>query len=620
KVEFGFGSSWEFSGNASAEGGKSNSKQVNEQAGLFAEEGGYHISADNVHLKGGVIASTNAKNSELTTNKLTFENINNSANYGATSGAISGGYSQSGTSVNPSLPMHEQGEDSTTTKATLTEGKITLNKDSQPTETTAAALGINTDLSQANKQVEQPKDVNRLLKEQKEISANVGHIATAASNFSNQQAKEAEAEKRKAGEELAKAKASGDVAKIDEKQSAYNEASIKAEAWGEGGSNRRKVDATVAVVGAILAGKTTAQVAVAAVSPELNAQIHEITKDSKTANLFAHAALSAAEFYVAGLDPASGALVGVMGEGSAMLLAEKVFNKQPSELTAEEKGLLKAASQLAGAIAGGVASNSTATAVEGMATAKRAVENNFLSQKEWEELERLSKKKVLTYNEALRVVYLTKKDVNSDKLLSQYQAQFNGGKALSDIETATLLKWVAEYGSRADQTVLLHTPVNAPQIRPDYSDLITKSKKIVSYGNTFESRQAESLKVGLETVAGLGVNNAIINTTGKLGTAILNSDKVAKITHSALVVNSGLNNAGKALVNVAQRYPLTTELSVTGIVNTGYQLSQDRPYNPYDLLQAGFSTALTRNKSLDKQLSINVMLSTLNTENSSDYG
>lgn len=40
KVEFGFGTAWEFSGNASATSGKANSKQVTEQSGLFAGEGG----------------------------------------------------------------------------------------------------------------------------------------------------------------------------------------------------------------------------------------------------------------------------------------------------------------------------------------------------------------------------------------------------------------------------------------------------------------------------------------------------------------------------------------------------------------------------------------------------
>ncbi|MBF0785085.1 hypothetical protein IR120_06345 [Muribacter muris] len=40
----------------------------------------------------------------------------------------------------------------------------------------------------------------------------------------------------------------------------------------------------MAVLGAILSGKTTAETAVAGLSPELNAQIHTLTKDNKAAN------------------------------------------------------------------------------------------------------------------------------------------------------------------------------------------------------------------------------------------------------------------------------------------------------------------------------------------------
>ena len=40
--------------------------------------------------------------------------------------------------------MNESDSDNSVTRATLTEGKITLNKDTAPTQTTAQALGINT--------------------------------------------------------------------------------------------------------------------------------------------------------------------------------------------------------------------------------------------------------------------------------------------------------------------------------------------------------------------------------------------------------------------------------------------------------------------------------------------
>ncbi|TEW28820.1 filamentous hemagglutinin N-terminal domain-containing protein, partial [Histophilus somni] len=76
-VDVSFGNAWSVSGFASGEKGKSSYKQVNEQAGLIAGKGGYHIEANNIHLKGGTIASTTPNNSELQTNRLTFNDIRN---------------------------------------------------------------------------------------------------------------------------------------------------------------------------------------------------------------------------------------------------------------------------------------------------------------------------------------------------------------------------------------------------------------------------------------------------------------------------------------------------------------------------------------------------------------
>ncbi|MFD1806403.1 hemagglutinin repeat-containing protein, partial [Pasteurella oralis] len=58
-AEISFGNAWSVNGNLSAERGKSNYKQVRELSGIIAEEGGYHVTAENVHLRGAVIASTN---------------------------------------------------------------------------------------------------------------------------------------------------------------------------------------------------------------------------------------------------------------------------------------------------------------------------------------------------------------------------------------------------------------------------------------------------------------------------------------------------------------------------------------------------------------------------------
>ena len=95
EVEFGFGNNWSVSGYGNVSKGTTHRKQVNEQAGIFAEDGGYHIDAQNVHLKGGAIASTNAQNSLLQTNTLTFEDIQNESSSKATSASISGSIKES---------------------------------------------------------------------------------------------------------------------------------------------------------------------------------------------------------------------------------------------------------------------------------------------------------------------------------------------------------------------------------------------------------------------------------------------------------------------------------------------------------------------------------------------
>lgn len=104
--------------------------------------------------------------------------------------------------------MYEGGSDNTVTRTTITNGTINLNKDTAPTETSAEALGINTDLSKANKQVEAPKDIGRLLNEQKAIQKEAEHINAAANTYvarQQKEAKQAEAQARKEAEEAGKA-------------------------------------------------------------------------------------------------------------------------------------------------------------------------------------------------------------------------------------------------------------------------------------------------------------------------------------------------------------------------------------------------------------------------------
>ena len=143
----------------------------------------------------------------------------------------------------------------------------------------------------------------------------------------------------------------------------------------------------------------TAGSLVALASPYLNKTIHEMTagdtaKD-KAANLMAHALLSAVEFQVTGKDPLTGAVAGVTGEATAEIIA-RAYGKPVSELTANEKENISTLSQLAGGLAAALTAKANGTTAEqggnflaatsGAGTAKRAVENNYLSVADVENL------------------------------------------------------------------------------------------------------------------------------------------------------------------------------------------------------------------------------------------
>lgn len=143
----------------------------------------------------------------------------------------------------------------------------------------------------------------------------------------------------------------------------------------------------------------TAGSLVALASPYLNKTIHEMTagdtaKDKAT-NLMAHALLSAVEFQVTGKDPLTGAVAGVTGEATAEIIA-RAYGKPVSELTANENENISTLSQLAGGLAAALTAKANGTTTEqggsflaatsGAGTAKRAVENNYLSVADVENL------------------------------------------------------------------------------------------------------------------------------------------------------------------------------------------------------------------------------------------
>ena len=425
EVEFGWGNNWRVSGYGNSEKGESGYKQVKEQAGLFAEEGGYHVNAKNVHLKGAAITSTNPANSELATNKLTFEDIQNESHSDASSMSFSASYSKGGsapkdnsssgitfsqiaskmkdsfssngptsssTSFGGGLPMNESNSDNSVTRATLTEGKITLNKDTAPMQTTAQALGINTDINQANGEVDKPKDVNQILSEQRQISAAAGNIKSAVNTYMENQQKAVIKEMMELQAErdvLVKRNDKAALEKVDEQLGMLLKES---EEWGNEGKYRRALDAITSAGIAALSGQSAQGIAVTAASPYVNQKIKNATTDEQTGkvnkvtNIAAHALWGAVEGNALGGSGTAGALSAAGAELVAPQIAKILYDKTPNELSASEKQRVIALSGVVGKAIGGITSaakgDGTYTVSKnsdiGGDIAKNAVENNAI--------------------------------------------------------------------------------------------------------------------------------------------------------------------------------------------------------------------------------------------------
>lgn len=287
------------------------------------------------------------------------------------------------------MPMYDGGKDKTLTKATITNGTITLHKDTNPTDTTAEALGINTDLSEANKQVEAPKEVGKLLGEQKAVQESAGHISKAAETYIARQQKEIlkqEADTRKEAEEAAKV---GDYQTAQRKQREADALEKEAKRWEIGGDKKRQVTAITTAINFALAGKPAEAIAAGAASPYVNEVIKKLTdsEELKSLNIPAHILWGAAESYLTGGSAETGAIAAGVGEVGAIALSHLLYGKAPSELNSQEKSnLLNSIKLLSGAAVavqgtanGNSIAETTANAGQGMTVAENAVENNALN-------------------------------------------------------------------------------------------------------------------------------------------------------------------------------------------------------------------------------------------------
>ena len=363
RAQVALGTAWSVSGNYNQSKASGHSRSVGSQSGLFAGEGGYHITADSVRLKGGAIASAADKDhNELTARSFSFEDIRNESSYSASSMGIGAGYGGSlkgsdgfnqsafgrasqtagqnmnkGLNYSPTLPQHESGDSQGYTRSVLSEGNITIGGK----KTSARALGIHTDLQNAHRSAEAVPDLQNLLDKQQTVAQSTAVIHSAVGTYRGNRAKAAaeELEKQQAAYE-GRLKEQNDgsyeqyAGKSDSERLAmrlgnakYAQAYQEARSWGVGGSKSRALSAAETLITGALGGQGDLQLAANTLAPYAAAAIgkrfgHGENKN-EAAQAIGHFMLGAALAYANGADPLAGGSAAVAAERAAEYLAKQ---------------------------------------------------------------------------------------------------------------------------------------------------------------------------------------------------------------------------------------------------------------------------------------------------------
>ncbi|QCX49532.1 hemagglutinin repeat-containing protein [Ralstonia pseudosolanacearum] len=323
-------------------------KGVQEQTGIYAGKGGFDINVKgNTDLKGAVIASaaTPDKNT-LTTGTLSFSDIQNHAEYSASSFGLSGGVGyqsekKSGDTskaeseeprkkatpggFSPMLPLMSSGSEDSTTRSAVAEGTIRITNQAQQKQDIAT---LSRDTSNTNTVLDKNPDLGEILSRQAELQK----AASAAG----------EAVARTIGD-IADTKRADALAEADKARKAGNEElankyQTEADQWKEGGAYRAGLHMAGGALVAGLGGGSAIGGAVGAGAASLAApQLTELA-DKVASSVGGGVAGQMAGNVVANV--AAGA-VGSVGGGSGAFMGSNVdrYNRQ---LHPDEKALIHA--------------------------------------------------------------------------------------------------------------------------------------------------------------------------------------------------------------------------------------------------------------------------------------
>ena len=398
-----YGSGSSASANYSQNKAKVNYAQVEEQTGFHVGKGGMDVKvAGNTHLAGSVIDSeADQDKNHFKTKSLTHTDIENRSEVEVKS--VSAGLSTDmaqntkNAMAAAASALGNKHESATSQTQSAIGSNIQID-----TETPEKLTALSRDAKNANQRVEK-QDLQKV-QERQEMAKVIGDISNNAISIATYNEREkinklglekfkleeqAKALKGQAGNEQQLAAIKQQLTNVQAEITKTQDEIDRT--YGIGSEKEMAIRAVTAALQAAAQNDTTGSL-VALASPYLNQTIHEMTagdtaKDKAT-NLMAHALLSAVEFQVTGKDPLTGAIAGVTGEATAEIIA-RAYGKPVSELTANEKENISTLSQLAGGLAAALTAKANGTTTEqggnflattsGAETAKRAVENNYLS-------------------------------------------------------------------------------------------------------------------------------------------------------------------------------------------------------------------------------------------------
>ncbi|SEP42887.1 hemagglutinin repeat-containing protein, partial [Propionispora vibrioides] len=283
--------------------GKINSEysSVTEQAGIYAGEGGFDITVGkNTDLKGAVIEAPAGKN-KLSTDTLTYSDIENHADYSASSVGVNldtrknAKYNEYG--ITPDIGVSAKGDASSTTKSAISPGTIEVRSNpdqdlsglSRSTDQTLNSLGKIFDKKSVQEKQELAKLFGELAYEE------VHKISDRAKDAAKNELKKAKEDKNSTPEQLAALQA-------------------KVDSWDVGGANKIALHAFVGAVMADIGGGNALSGAVGAgLNEAVQKELAEKFKDNPDLHQWASAIIGSAAAAVIGGDAQSGASTAVSG-------------------------------------------------------------------------------------------------------------------------------------------------------------------------------------------------------------------------------------------------------------------------------------------------------------------